>query len=282
MSYSKPNWPIWPVSKKKENSTNSTTAATAYNELAAELTEERPSSIPLLSELLQFAKNANKVKDEEDDTKEEVLNHHQYRSNQVEKVYESMKSSTAIDEGTLAQYFGLNQPSEDEMKEDEQAKKEKKDMEEQRKLLRNTLFARASLRGEVAIMTHTTNSTSSTNSTTNSTIIMDAFDEAVKDMKRWVKEGGKDLDDEEDNKTHLPIVLARHARLCQNKKAMAISILLKARKDYTKGSSYKVITNELVKVYESMMEGNTTTMDHLVENAKDDIHTRFPVVKALL
>ena len=130
-------------------------------------------------------------------------------------------------------------------------------MKEQRKALRNTLFARAGILGKIAMEGASA----------------DAFDESVKQMKKWV--GAKDLDDDDD-KIQLSITLARHAKLCQNKKATALSILLKARKDLS-DKGYKEITSELVKVYESF-EG----MNHLIENANDDIFNRFPVLKTPL
>ena len=92
-------------------------------------------------------------------------------------------------------------------------------------------------------------------------------------MKKWV--GAKDLDDDND-KIQLSITLARHAKLCQNKKATALSILLKARKDLS-DKGYKEITSELVNVYDSF-EG----MNHLIENANDDIFNRFPVLNTPL
>jgi tripeptidyl-peptidase-2 len=222
----------------------------AYKKLAADLKKENSTSIPLFTELLTFARKAPLPSDE--------TNEQEWRAKELEQVYNSLKidNDGPVDEAALAQYFGLNQPDKDELEEDKEAKKLKEDMEDQKKILQKTLFARASILGEIA----------------SGGAGVDDFDKSVKEMKKWV--GAKDL--EADDKIQLQILLARHANICLDKKATALSILLKARKDLPE-DGYKDITNEIMKIYESFED-----MNHLFENANDDIHDRFPVLNTLL
>ena len=227
-----------------------------YKTLADALKEENPSSIPLLSELLLFAQKRPLPSSES--------NENEWRAKQIQHVYDDTKSTNGgpIDDAILAQYFGLNQPDEDDLKDDKEAKKLKKEMSEQRKFLRSILFARSKILAEKAVEDEAS---------------LDAFDESVKDMKKWVASNGSGLT-EEDDKVQLQIVLSRHARLCQDKKATALSILLKAKKDFS-GGSHKQIANELVIVYRSF-EG--MEMGHLVDNSNDEIFNCFPVVSTPL
>jgi hypothetical protein len=182
-------------------------------------------------------------------------NENKWRAQEVEKVLDAMQKANGgpIDDAVLAQYFGLNMPDEDELKENKEMKKLKKNMEEQRKALRAALFARASVCGDIAV---------------DDTSSVDTFDESVKELKKWVGEPSDLADD--NGKVKLAITLARHAMLCQDKKATAISFLLKARKEHPDG--YKEFTSELTRAYASV-EG----MDHLIHNSNDQIYSRFPV-----
>ena len=227
-----------------------------YKELADALREEKPSSIPLLTELLAFATKGPKPSS--------VSDEHVWRSGELEQVYFNYTKKAnggPIDDATLAQYFGMNQPDEDELKDNKEAKKLKKDMTEQRKFLRKILFERSKIQGELAAGDE-------------SSINIESFDNSVKEMKKWV--GGASDIDGEDEKTEFSIILSRHARLCQNKKVTSISILLKATKDCS-DKSYKELSNELLNVYESF--GN---MKHLIANSKDDLYNRFPVTNVPL
>jgi len=220
----------------------------AYGDLAAKLQEERPDSIPLLLELLSFAKKAPLPKSETDENK--------WRAQEIEKVKNSMMKANGgpIDEAVLAQYFGLKPPDKSELQEDKEAKKIKKEMDEQKKCLQAALLARASILGKTIAEDE-----------------VEDFDSAVKDLKKWVG-GITDLADDDD-KVSLTILLARHASLCQNKKATAMSILIKGRKDLKVGA-YKEITNELIELYKSF-----GGMEHLIDHANNDIFNRFPVAK---
>ena len=222
----------------------------AYKKLAAELKKENSTSIPLLTELLTFARKAPLPSNE--------TNEQEWRAKEVEQVYNSLKidNDGPVDEAALAQYFGLNQPDKDELEEDKEAKKLKKDMDDHKKILQKTLFARASILGEIASGGEG----------------VDEFDKSVKEMKKWVV--AKDLEDSD--KIQLQILLARHANICLDKKATALSLLLKARKDLPE-DGYKDITNEIMKIYESFED-----MNHLFENANEDIQDRFPVLNTLL
>jgi len=223
--------------------------AILYKETASALKEERPSSVPLLSELLSFALESPMPSSE--------TNEDEWRAREVELVHNSMLIANGgpIDTSTLAQYFGLNEPDKDELDDDAEAKALDKEMKEQRDLLKRVLLSRAALAGKIA-----EESESGVN----------GFDQAVKEMKKWVK---VDNLKEEEDKAKLSIAVAEHARICQNRKAMAISILMKAKKDLS-GKYLKEVDEELVKLY-----GSYEGMSHLSENAKEAIHSRFPKVK---
>merc|ERR1711957_217459 len=143
-----------------------------------------------------------------------------------------------VDAPALAQYFGLN-VDEEELKLDKDKKKLKKDMEEQRTALRAVLLA--------------------------------AADASVGELKKWVG-SGKDLA-EDDDRAILAILTARHARICRGRTAKAVEVLLAARKELG-GGKHKVLTEELVGVYERM-DG----LGHVVENERNDMFARFPVAK---
>jgi len=223
--------------------------ATVYKEHAAALKEERPSSVPLLSELLSFALESPVPSTE---TSEDT-----WRAAEVEVIHDAMLKTNGgpIDTAALAQYFGLNEPDKDELENDEEAKKLSKDMKEQRTLVKKMMLARASLAGAIADKDNATAST---------------FDEAVKELKQWVS--ADKLDDDKE-KVKLAITLAKHARICQSKKATAMSILLKAKKDLS-GKELKEVDEELIKVY-GLFEG----MEYLIENSKESIQSRFPALK---
>ena len=97
--------------------------ASTYKELSKELLQENSTSIPLLSELLSFAKDA---KLEEDDSKELA------RVNEIQKVRDllSVSNGGPIDESDLAQYFGVALPTDDDLQGDKEATKLKKKMDE--------------------------------------------------------------------------------------------------------------------------------------------------------
>ena len=224
--------------------------ATQYREQAAALKEERPSSVPLLSELLSFALESP-VPDTAETSEDE------WRAGEVELVYLVMQKTNngPIDQSSLAQYFGVNEPDKDDLEDDEEAKTLNEEMKEQRDVLRKILLARTVLAGNIADKDASR---------------ADGLDKAMKELKQWVSIGSL-KDDKE--KIQLSIVLAKHSRICQNKKAAAISILLKAKKDLS-GNGLKEVDEELVKVF-GLFEG----MDHLSENLKEGIQCHFPVVK---
>ncbi|KAL7541337.1 hypothetical protein ACHAXR_010827 [Thalassiosira sp. AJA248-18] len=224
--------------------------ATLYKEQATVLKEERPMSVPLLSELLLFATESTVPSTETGEDK--------WRAIEVELVYNAAqkKNNGPIDQVSLAQYFGLNEPDKDELEDNEEAKLLNKDMKEQRSALKKILLARAVVAGNIA---------------DKDASAVDAFDQAVKEMKKWVS--ADNLDDDKD-KLKLAITLSKHSRLCQKKKATAISILLKAKKDLPVVKGLKQVDEELIKVYD-LLDG----MKHLSENLKEEIQSRFPVVK---
>jgi len=226
-----------------------TTNSTLYKEHADALKEERPASVPLLSELLVFALESPVPSTE---TSED-----NWRAREVELIHNAMQKTNdgPIDTTSLAQYFGLNEPDKDELEDDEEAKKLNKDMKEQRKALKKILLERASLAGAIADKDKST---------------VAGFDEVVRELKQWVS---SDKLDDDKEKVKLAITMARHARICQNKKATAISILLKAKKDLS-GKGLRQVDEEVQKVYD-LFDG----MEHLSENSKEGIQSRFPVLK---
>jgi len=129
-------------------------------------------------------------------------------------------------------------------------------MKEQRSALKKILLSRALISSKVV-----------EKDDTSSSAVSDELDRAVKEMKRWVAKADH-LDDDED-KSQLSIILARHA-ISQDKKSTALSILLKARKDLD-GKELKQIDEEVVKLY--VLFGD---MDHLVQNMKESIEARYP------
>jgi len=257
---------------------------TEYRELAAELKKENATSIPLLQEFLVFAKESSPPASEADAESE-------WRAKEIATAVDAMMKENGgpLDGVEIAQYFGCNPPSEDELKEDKAAKKQKKDMEEQRKVLRAALLDKASALGKLLVETpppvnatdastekaeeiqNTTDTAATTTDDSAADNSNSEFDDTVKLLKKWVSGPGDLSEDKE--KVAFDIVLARQARFCQNKKATAISILLKARKKRQNGL-YKEITNELISTYESM-EG----LDHVVENLKNSLLESFPVTK---
>jgi len=221
--------------------------AAAYGELAAALEGERPSSVPLLSELLSFALEVAPAETDRDER----------RARGVELVYDKMRSENGgpIDAASLAQYFGASEPDKEELEDDAEARKTNEGMNERRKLLRRILLARASLAGDIAAEGATPAA---------------GFDEAARELKRWAT--ADDLKDDEE-RVDLAIVLARHARICQDKKATAISILSKAKKDLS-GKLLKRVDEELIEVY-GLIDGT----EHLGENLKEGVAARSPVLK---
>lgn len=222
---------------------------TLYKEISAALEEERPDSVPLLSELLTYALECPVPSTESDEDK--------FRAGEINQLYNAMQKTNGgpIDQISLAQYFGLNELDKDELEEDEKAKALDKEMKEKRDFIKKILLTKASLAGKIADKDPSK---------------VDDFDTAVKEMKRWVSIGS--AKDEKD-KIQLTITLARHARLCQDKKVSACSILLKAKKDLIGNKELKQVDEELAKLY-NLFEG----AEYLVENLKESIHCRFPVL----
>ena len=219
---------------------------TAYKEIAEELRNQKPLSIPLLSELLSFALEAPLSND--------VTNEEQYRVDEIEKIYNKSQKVNGgpIDAAVLAKYFGLNEPDKEELDADEEAKEENKEMKEQRDFLKTILLSRAFANA---------NNTSSD---------MVAFDNTVKELKQWVK---LDTLKDDEEKIKYTLVLARHARLCQGRVPVALSMLLKGKKDLISGKSLKLIDEELLTLF------NATDENHLNQNIQESIYCSYPVFK---
>jgi tripeptidyl-peptidase-2 len=220
--------------------------ATTHEELSAALLKENPKSIPLLSELLSFAKES---KLEGDDTK-------RVRVDRIRQVRDLLPSSNGgpIDESALAQYFGVTAPSDDELAEDKEAKKLKTEMDEQRKLLRECLLA---LSNEL--------STFSLSDTSR----LDDFDGSVKELKKWAS--GPDAFSEASEKVLYALTLSRQLRLCKGENGGAISKLMDALKESKSTESCKDLSEELLSI-SKLLDGN----EHVAEHLQNDILKRFP------
>lgn len=224
--------------------------ATVYGELASELKKEKPSSMPLLSELLLFAS--------EGPIPDNITHEEKYRADEIDKVYNASQKVNGgpIDFPLLAQYFGLNSPDKDDQDADDKVKELHTEMCEQRDFLKKILLSKASIQGSIA-----TNSSSTDFS---------AFDESIKELKQWVK-----LDNlkNDDDKIKFTITLARHARIFQKRKALALSMLLKAKKDLNCTKSLKLVDEELLALLDSAED------NHLKENIQEALYNCYPVLK---
>jgi len=217
--------------------------AEAYKELSEKLLQENSTSIPLLSELLSFAKEA---KLEGDDSKELA------RVKEIQKVRDLLSASNGgpIDESALAQYYGVALPSEDDLEGDKEATKLKKEMDEQKKLLQATLLALSDTAATLAL------SDSSQS---------DALDSSVKELKKWPS-----FSDEKDKLTYT-MITSRHQRLCKGENGSAIKTLMDARKDAASTEDYKKLTEEMLVIFESL-EG----AQHIITDTKNTLYKRFP------
>ena len=216
--------------------------ATTYKELSDQLLQENSTSIPLLSELLSYAKES---KLEGDDSKELG------RVNAIQKVRDllSVSNGGPIDESALAQYFGVALPSEDDLEGDKEAKELKKKMEEQKKLLKATLLALSDAAAALAL---------SDSSQT------DILDSSVKELKKWGS-----FSDAKDKLTY-SMTLSRQQRLCKREKGSAIKTLMDAKNDATPEDDKK-LTEEMLKILNSL-EGT----EHIVADTNNTLYKRFP------
>ncbi|VEU36565.1 unnamed protein product [Pseudo-nitzschia multistriata] len=216
--------------------------AAAYKELSDALLQENSTSIPLLTELLSFAKE---TKLDGEDSKEAA------RVSEIQKVRDllSVSNGGPIDEAALAQYFGVALPTEEDLQDDKEASKLKKKMQEQKKLLQATLLALSDASASLAI---------------SDTSQSDLFDSSVKELKKWPS-----FSDAKDKHTYA-MTISRHLRLCKGEKGSAIKTLMDARKDATP-ENYKELTEELLGIYDSL-EGT----EHVIEDTKNTLYKRFP------
>ena len=225
--------------------------ATAYSELAVELRKEKPCSVPLLSELLMFASEGL--------IPDNITQEENYRLDEVDKVYnESQKvNGGPIDSTFLAQYFGLNSPDKDDLDADDKAKELHTEMCEQRDFMRKIVLSKAFIQSSIATNLSSRN--------------LHSFDESIKELKQWVKL--EDLKDDED-KIKFTITMARHANFFQKRKALALSVLLKSKKDTNYcGKSMKLLDEELMALFDSAVD------NHLRENIQETLYNCYPVLK---
>lgn len=215
----------------------------AYKELSEKLLQENSTSIPLLSELLSFAKEG---KLEGDDAKEAA------RVKEIQKVRDLLSSSNGgpIDESALAQYYGVALPTDDDLEGDKEGTKLKKKMGEQKKLLQATLLALADAAATLAM------SDSSQ---------VDILDSSVKELKKWPS-----FSDAKDKYTY-SMTISRHQRLCKGEKGSAIKTLMDAQKDATSSGNEKQLMEEMLLIFDSL-EGT----DHLIVHQKNLLYKRYP------
>ena len=216
--------------------------AEAYKELSETLLQENSTSIPLLSELLSFAKEVKLEGDSKDAD----------RLEEIQKVRNLLDASNGgpIDESVLAQYFGVALPSEDDLKGDKEAAKLKKKMDEQKKILQATLLALSDAAATLAI----TDSTQS-----------EVFDSSVKELKKWAP-----FSDAKDKLTY-SMIISRHQRICKGEKGNSIKTLMDARKDAKSSEDYKKLTEEMLPIIESL-DGT----EHIVSDTKNMLYKKFP------
>jgi len=269
---------------------------TEYETLAAELEKEKPESIPLLQERLAYCEKApSSSKDGttgDDDDKDESArrrqgDEHEWRTAQLEELGQKLlkQNGGPVDELVLAQYFGVNPPAADELKDDKDARALKKEMDNQKKLLKSVLLAKAASLGQL-LASFDNKDDDGANVSIPPEMIKN-FDEAVTQMKKYISSA--DHVSETLDKIATSLVLARHAHYCQKKSVTAVSILRKARNDPAVAMSkgYKDLTNDLLRIYRSVgcdyyggeEEEGTKRMDYLVEVEKNALLAKFPVVQ---
>ncbi|CAB9511098.1 Tripeptidyl-peptidase 2 [Seminavis robusta] len=234
----------------------------AYEALADELKQEKADNLPLLEELVSYAKEV-KVPDSEKE------NEKTWRASEVSKAVDAMLSSNGgpIDETAIAQYYGCNNPApeddDDDEEQKEEAEKTKKEMGDNRKAWRSALLTKA---GAWSDACDATTPPSEDDQTT--------FDTAVKDMKKWVAAAG-DLNGDKEKVRHA-VVMARHQRICKSKGVSALASLRKARKDLPE-EFFKELTEEIEKVLKGI-DG----MSYWLQQMKEDMDERYPKVKQIL
>ena len=215
-----------------------------FLELAEELRRENSTHVPLLLEMLQFAR--------------EMKDGDWGNRTRVQAIKEACRmfgvdSGGPIDESALAQYFGKAQLVDKDDEEDDVAKELQTKMVEHKKTLQSCLLA-LSVELSEAI-------------TSNLTYVKE-FEAAVKHLAQWATSTADLSTDKE--KYQLTLVNARRAWYCQGRTGHAISILTKAQNDLP-NIFRKDIANELMKIYATIEHAS-----HIVANIQEDLWKRFP------
>ena len=114
-----------------------------------------------------------------------------------------------------------------------------------------------------------------------------ALDAAVKDLRRWAAKP-RDLDgDVTKNKAAWALVHARHAVHAKRNRGKALDTLVKERKELVSRKEYETLTKEMIRIYESLNDNDDNDdddgarTDHLIANAEEDLHNRFPVTRQI-
>ena len=208
-----------------------------FEQLATELMKENATHIPLLEEALLFAIEA----------KEPDLDAVRQATNAF-----FVESGGPIDEKELAQYFGVSSATEESLKEDADATKLMKEMDEEKRAVQSCLLAFSQVMSSAAV---------------SDAFHVDEFHNVFQRMRKWVS-GPADLSKSKD-KMVLSLVESRHLRLLDDKPGAALSTLLKTRGDLP--DHYKDISNEILSIYKAMNHA-----EHLVEALENELLRRFP------
>jgi hypothetical protein len=231
-------------------------ASTArYEKLASQLLADQPEHLPLLLELLAFAKGVQPPTGGAEGTTQR-----EWRAGHVSKA--TARLMAAIDRPTLALYYGVSRDTED-AEDKTAAKKEAKEKGEQRKALRSALLARAAaLAPETPAIKY------------EGAPPLVGFRDAVREMKEWVSSPDATADEEERD------ALARtlmHYELEMGRPGGALSTL-RARMDAQTSESKlrKEMALELAALCREL------ELEHWASNAEEGVFRKFPVEKVPL
>jgi tripeptidyl-peptidase-2 len=218
--------------------------STEFVELAAQLKRDNATHLPLLQEMLSFAKDR--------------VDQYNTTSSRIVAIKDAvyaflMDNGGPINETELAIYFGVSHVSLDGASGDVDVTFEKEHMEKQKAALQGCLLILCEALSEAAI---------------SESSFTEEFSSVYKWLRKWVIDSSN-LSDRKD-KLSLHLVESRYLRLCRNSTGAALSSLLKAQKELPEFT--REISQDLLSVYQSL-GGHT---EHLISHLKDTLLHRFP------
>jgi len=229
-------------------------ASTArYENLSMRLLEENPNHLPLLLELLAFAKDVPPLEGKEEGQGE-------WRAERVGDAAKRILS--AVDEAELALYYGRARDDTDLVAANRKAaKKQAKEKGEQRTALRSALLARASAYAPPKLAKDEAKED-------------DRFKEAVAEMKVWLDSADAAADDEQ--KDTLAVTLTKY-ELAMGRAGSALSVL-RARLGLqaVESKNGKEMSKDLAALCKEL------GLDHWATNVEEGLFRKFPVVKLRL